>query len=272
MLDVNYSDLSRIHETIGGVVSLSHLKRICSLLEDDLSRQTYIGNLYLTYGGDGDYTNLRSDYPAYFHREVVAALKKKTGFIFVNAGAAGNGEMNNVQRLGLAEHLGKGLLFEPDSDEMNHLRAHGFSPLVVDKLIFESLALGNHNGTVAFTPGVVFEKSGKIGGKGQIQIPSRRLDDYIVANNVGGVDFLKMDVEGFESQLLEGAVESIKRYRPILAISIYHSLDDYVNLPLYVQDTFGYSTYFIGYHPNIDQLKVINRDRKLSEIILYCLP
>lgn len=56
--------------------------------------------------------------------------------------------------------------------------------------------------------------------------------DYFISNNkLAKFDFLKLDVEGAELNVLYGAIESIKQFRPQLAISIYHSLDDFFSIP-----------------------------------------
>ena len=53
-----------------------------------------------------------------------------------------------------------------------------------------------------------------------------RLDDYVKQNHIeAGV--IKTDLEGFEMPFLRGALETIKKYRPILVLSIYHSADDF---------------------------------------------
>jgi FkbM family methyltransferase len=57
-------------------------------------------------------------------------------------------------------------------------------------------------------------------GSGDEKIRIVRLDDHLAGSRVS---FLKADVEGMEMPLLEGAAETIRRYRPKLAICVYHS-------------------------------------------------
>ena len=45
------------------------------------------------------------------------------------------------------------------------------------------------------------------------------------------VDFIKLDIEGAEQSAIEGAVETIKKYKPILAICIYHKAEDWYKIP-----------------------------------------
>lgn len=64
------------------------------------------------------------------------------------------------------------------------------------------------------------------------------------------VDFIKMDIEGAEPFALEGAKETIIKFRPKLAIASYHSMDDFVNIPLWIEAlNLGYKIY-LG-HPTI---------------------
>jgi len=60
------------------------------------------------------------------------------------------------------------------------------------------------------------------------------IDDFVRENNITKIDFIKMDIEGAELTALEGAMETIKKFRPKLAIAIYHSMDDFVGIPNWI--------------------------------------
>jgi len=60
------------------------------------------------------------------------------------------------------------------------------------------------------------------------------IDDFVKQNNISKVDFIKMDIEGAEPAALSGALQTIKKYRPKLAIANYHGIEDFVNIPLWI--------------------------------------
>lgn len=74
------------------------------------------------------------------------------------------------------------------------------------------------------------------------------IDDYVMQNSLQKVDMLTMDVEGAEQPALRGAIETIKKFKPKLAISIYHSDDDFVQIPNWILDlNLGYKVYVNHY-------------------------
>lgn len=74
-------------------------------------------------------------------------------------------------------------------------------------------------------------------------------------------NFIKMDIEGAEYPALCGGINLIKRDRPILAISIYHSLTDYYRIPQYIMNELQNYKYYIRHHSLV-----------LSETVFYAIP
>jgi FkbM family methyltransferase len=74
------------------------------------------------------------------------------------------------------------------------------------------------------------------------------IDDFVKNNSPTKVDFIKMDIEGAEPFALQGALETIKKFKPKLAIAIYHSLDDFANIPNWILNlNLNYNIY-IGHY------------------------
>jgi len=53
-----------------------------------------------------------------------------------------------------------------------------------------------------------------------------RLDDFMKDNNIKKLNFIKADIEGAERYLLEGAQETIKKFKPKISICTYHFEND----------------------------------------------
>ncbi len=62
------------------------------------------------------------------------------------------------------------------------------------------------------------------------------VDEIVKEKNITKLDFIKMDIEGTEPRALEGALETIRKFRPKLAIATYHSMEDFVNIPTWILD------------------------------------
>jgi len=79
-------------------------------------------------------------------------------------------------------------------------------------------------------------------------IGTRTLDSLVKDQSIRRVDFLKMDMEGSEMAALRGAAQTIRKFRPKLAISIYHSWEDYFTIPRFIRDLrLGYRMYLENY-------------------------
>ncbi len=60
------------------------------------------------------------------------------------------------------------------------------------------------------------------------------IDNFVKLYNVSEVDFIKMDIEGAELNAISGAKETLKPYKPKLAISLYHNLNDFFRIPRFL--------------------------------------
>ena len=83
-----------------------------------------------------------------------------------------------------------------------------------------------------------------------------KLDSYI---NGGDVTFIKVDVEGSEKALIEGAANVIQRCCPRVALSVYHYPTDIFELPELIKRI----------NPDY-QLALGHHSFQMMETVLYC--
>ncbi|OGA11850.1 MAG: hypothetical protein A3D95_05405 [Betaproteobacteria bacterium RIFCSPHIGHO2_12_FULL_69_13] len=99
--------------------------------------------------------------------------------------------------------------------EPSELFAHCFERNVRAKnVVLHRVALGSRQGTIALE--MTQENTGAthVRPDSSGTIPMRRLDDF----SLDEVDFIKVDVEGYERFVLEGARETLLRCRPVVII------------------------------------------------------
>lgn len=60
---------------------------------------------------------------------------------------------------------------------------------------------------------------------GSREVKAITIDEFIELNQIDQVDFIKVDVEGFEYKVLRGAVKSIQKFKPLLFIEL---IDEYL--------------------------------------------
>ncbi len=110
------------------------------------------------------------------------------------------------------------------------------------------------------------------------------LDTYVAAKNLPRVDYIKLDIEGAELDMLHGAAKTIARCKPKMAISAYHRWKDLWTLAEFVKSLrpdyeFAFRHYKIDatdYLLDDDQraiLKYFGLDWHIvnaGEFVLYC--
>ena len=79
-------------------------------------------------------------------------------------------------------------------------------------------------------------------------IPLITLDTFVRNNKITKVDYIKMDIEGYELNALRGSKSVLEKYKPKLGISAYHRVEDFYVLIEYIdQLNLGYKFYFEHY-------------------------
>lgn len=139
---------------------------------------------------------------------------------------------------------------------------HSFEPLARQREVYQANVARNPHlaGSLHLHPWAVADKSerklkftdggagARASASGDVTVTTMSIDDFIDRQGLSSVDFIKMDIEGAETSALLGATQTIRRFRPRLAISIYHSLDDLIGLPLLVKELAPDYDLYIGHH------------------------
>jgi FkbM family methyltransferase len=74
------------------------------------------------------------------------------------------------------------------------------------------------------------------------------IDSFCAEQNVGRVDYIKMDIEGSELRALRGAHKTIQRWRPKLAVCVYHKESDLWRITNLVREKFPFYRLVLGHH------------------------
>jgi FkbM family methyltransferase len=144
---------------------------------------------------------------------------------------------------------GKVLSFEFEPENVAILRANleinpDLKPLVrvVDRALWDRS--GERLSFQCFGPGTSVVRGVQ---NGELWAETVCIDDLVKEGEVDRVDFIKLDVEAAELRTLQGATSTLTRFRPRLAISLYHSLDDFVTIPAFLKSLDLNYEFFLGH-------------------------
>jgi FkbM family methyltransferase len=74
-----------------------------------------------------------------------------------------------------------------------------------------------------------------VNDEGTEEVELVSIDEFVNQNNLS-VGLIKMDLEGYEFEALNGARETIEKFRPVLLISIYHHPEELFGTKKYIQE------------------------------------
>jgi FkbM family methyltransferase len=202
--------------------NLDRVARAAEKFADEESQQTLRRICAFRLGLDLNFASAQSDEHQYFNNLTLPALQGKT-VNYVDCGAYnGDTYIDLISRQGIA--CQQAFLLEPDPENFANLVQN-----VTDKhpgAICLPLAAAEKYEILTFGAGQ--GEGGIIGAGGNMNIAAVALDQLLPHTQV---DLVKVDVEGAEAQVLKGASRTIKRCRPVLAMSLYHNPQDLWELP-----------------------------------------
>lgn len=197
------------------------IKYALSLLKDTKSKKifTEIIKFRLTFD-KSIFNKIKDDKTEYFDEKIIK-LSQKEAFL---DGGAYDGDTIKMFIKKSKNIFDKIHTFEPDDKSFNQLNKY-LNRLSDKRIISYKIGLGEKKEKLFFTNEGNLQS--KITNKGKILIeilPIDFLKDVIFT-------YIKLDIEGFEKQALTGARKTINKYKPKLAICVYHNIEDLWEIP-----------------------------------------
>jgi FkbM family methyltransferase len=135
------------------------------------------------------------------------------------------------------------------------------------KLCKETIEKGGYDNWEIYNCGV-YDETGKlyfdsnasctkVSEEGNIEVDVIRLDDFFREHEAP--TFIKMDIEGAELSALKGCSDTIRLYKPKLAICVYHKPEDIFEIPEYILSLNPDYKMYLRHYTNL-----------VNETVLYC--
>jgi len=195
----------------------------CRFWNDEKSLQTYVNHFIGYANHDINHFLLERDHKQYFPSIL---LQRKRYDRFIDCGAF-NGDTicDLIDIVGKIESL---VLFEPCMQNFEKLSKYISSNLdrIADCIILYPCGVWDKTEQVQFNADAASASAISKDGGSFIQCVA--IDDVL---HGFAPTFIKMDIEGAEPKAIKGAEMAIKNYKPDLAISVYHSLTHFWEIP-----------------------------------------
>mgnify|MGYP002700322672 CR=1 FL=1 len=197
----------------------------------------------------------------YFCSNVPIYRQNKT-LRFVDCGAFNGDTMEDLmllQRNGILD-VEYCVSFEPDNQNLSQLNKAITKFIDRDiraRLLVYPCGVWSENTVLNFSEGQT-SSSTFSGGNGGTSVPVVSIDNCLYGM---APSFIKMDIEGAEQQALSGAKSTIRKYKPTLAICVYHKPADLWEIPELIDDIW----------PGYDMYLRVHEHMGLSTV-LYCVP
>lgn len=205
--------------------NLNGFYQVLDSLADDYSKQTFLKVLKAHLTGEREDFEIaftgNDDW--YLFRSFMRPLSNS---VFLDCGAY-DGDTVRLFIEASNNQYSKIYAFEPDDSMQDKLFevANSASP---GKIEIIKQGLSNFTGSVSLRSNGMYSYI-DIDGEDKQAIPVTTIDSIM---NGAPVDIIKMDIEGSEFEALKGAMQTIKTFKPKLAICLYHKAEDFLRIPV----------------------------------------
>jgi FkbM family methyltransferase len=210
------------------------LNWVYNRLADETSRKCLERVVNFRLGLGLDYGSFTHSSEQYFNDITLERFQNKN-LNYLDGGAF---DGDTLKALTSLAEVNQAWLFEPDSKNFSSM-----SKAVHDENLpgyCLPLGLSDSHKFLNFSGGE--GEAARIDHNGTDGITTVAIDDFLSGQNV---DFIKLDVEGAEAEVLRGAVSTIVKQKPVLTISCYHHPGDIWDLPRQIdQIEKNYEIYF----------------------------
>jgi len=237
------------------MINEKQLALVTNLLKDDKSKDILQRIILLRKTFDTQYY-IEPEGIEYFPTDV-PIFKNLDTVHFIDCGAY-NGD-TITELLIQAPHVSQTISFEPDKTNFEMLKKQ-IALLKVNHpntsfLLYPS-GLFSKNTILKFSNNGI-NSSATIDNSSTVDISVVTIDSVLLNSHP---NFIKMDIEGAEKEAILGSIQTIKKYKPNLAICLYHKAEDLWELPLLIHKI----------ESSYDMYLRVHEDLCLSTV-LYCI-
>lgn len=139
----------------------------------------------------------------------------KEGFVCLDVGAnIGAITLPLCKLVGKSGHVH---CFEPGPNFLVKLRANlNLNPQLTSRATLHPVGLSNSPGTGTWQEDPQFPGNAWLMGTTGLDVPLSTLDEFTSKNQISKIDFIKIDVEGMEIEVLQGGLGTINTLRPMI--------------------------------------------------------
>jgi FkbM family methyltransferase len=158
------------------------------------------------------------------------------GDIVLDAGAS----VGDFTREALKAGAAKVIAAEITPESIECLRRNLAAEIQAGKVVIYPKGVWNKDDVLTmYVDEANFSSNSVVGSAGRlpsVQVPLTTIDHIVTELGLPRIDFIKMDVVGSEANALQGAAETLKRWKPRLAISAEYHWEDQFEIPKTVRN------------------------------------